>query len=95
MFSKQKPVNSNGRKEARTQWSSGSEFRYFRTDLSGSVAERLSHGDMTHSWRTGVLPIMECLSSLGSPGNGAHRSSTSYYWGDSRQSKEAAVTSNC
>ena len=39
-----------------------------KTHLSGSVAERFSHGDVTHSWGTGRLSIMQRLSSLGSPG---------------------------
>lgn len=39
-------------------------------DLSGPIAERLSHGDVTHSRRTGWLSVVQCLSSLGRPGNG-------------------------
>ncbi len=46
----------------------GCSYRYLRTHLSGSVAERLSHGDVTHSWRTGRLSVKQRLSPLGSPG---------------------------
>lgn len=42
---------------------------FFFADLSGPIAERLSHGDVTHSRRTGGLTIIQCLSSLGCPGN--------------------------
>lgn len=36
-------------------------------DLSGSVAERLGHGDVTHTGGTGGLPVVQRLRSLGSP----------------------------
>lgn len=46
---------------------------WFFADLSGPIAERLSHGDVTHSRRTGGLSIVQCLSSLGCPGNRKNR----------------------
>lgn len=44
------------------------KYRYMQTHLSGPVAEGLSHGDVTHTLRTGGLTIIQCLCSLGSPG---------------------------
>lgn len=66
-------ANSDGKKKVTAHQSSsrdvgGIHTHRYLTHLSGSVAERLSHGDVTHSWRTGGLPIIQCLSSLGSPG---------------------------
>lgn len=50
-----------------------------RTHLSGSVAERLSQGDVRHSWRTGGLPVIQRLSPLGSPGKKKQTGSTEGY----------------
>lgn len=59
-----------------TSWQSGNKS--ISTDLSGPVAEGLSHANVTHSWRTGGLTIIQCLSSLGCPGNKKHAKSKSW-----------------
>lgn len=45
------------------------------TRLSGSVAERLSHGDVAHSWRTDGLSVIEGLNPPGGPGKGTETGS--------------------
>lgn len=44
-------------------------FVFLHTDLSGSVAEGLGHGDVTHPRRTGGLPVVQGLMSLCRPGD--------------------------
>lgn len=62
----------------------------FFADLSGPVAERLSHGDVTHSRRTGGLTIVQCLSSLGCPGNRKKR----HKRGKKKKKKRASAAVN-
>lgn len=45
------------------------------TRLSGSGAERLSHGDVAHSWGTDGLSVIEGLNPPGGPGKGTETGS--------------------